>query len=53
MGYGAYGFGGRMIAIIPDRKMVIIHRVNNDTDEDVNRVSVDDLNKLIHFSSYL
>lgn len=48
-GYGAYGYGGHMIAIIPDKNIVIVHRVDNDEDDNV-RVSVDDLNKLIQLS---
>lgn len=51
-GYGAYGFGGHMIAIIPDKNIVIVHRVDNDVDVDIN-VSVDNLNKLIQFSQYI
>jgi CubicO group peptidase (beta-lactamase class C family) len=44
-GYGAYGFGGHMIAIVND--MVIVHRVDNDIDE-TNRVSGVELQKIVN-----
>jgi CubicO group peptidase (beta-lactamase class C family) len=46
-GYGAFGVGGHMIAVLPTNNMVIVHRVDNEIDESKNRVSVDDLNKII------
>lgn len=45
-GYGAFGVGGHMIAVVPNKNMVIVHRVDNDVDEN-NKVGVDDLNKII------
>lgn len=46
-GYLALGYGGHMIAVIPSKDMVIIHRVSNDNDEPEQNVTGKDLNHLL------
>lgn len=46
-GYLALGHGGHVIAVIPSKDLVIIHRVDNDNDEPENAVSAKDFDKMI------
>lgn len=47
-GYMALGYGGHMIAVIPSKNLVIVHRVDNDDESDkTNSVSADVLNVIV------
>lgn len=46
-GYLALGYGGHMIAVVPSKDLVVIHRVANDNDEPDQAVSGAFLNQLV------
>ncbi len=46
-GYLALGYGGHVIAVIPSKDLVIVHRVANDNDEPENAVLTKHFDKII------